>query len=73
MLALDIPPAPDVVLEAVHATEVKIAWKQPDAQTPPSKHAIYFHDSKGDTYALATERSKLIDPQWASLKDWKLA
>jgi hypothetical protein len=51
-LALDIPPAPDLVLECIQPTEIKITWKQPDAQNSTTKYGVYINDAKGKRIQL---------------------
>ena len=52
-LALDIPPAPELILERIQATEVRISWKQPDVQSSTTKHSVYVDDKRGAQYFFA--------------------
>ncbi|PGH35345.1 hypothetical protein GX50_01809 [[Emmonsia] crescens] len=49
-LGLDIPPAPDVTLEEISSTRIRIAWKHPDLQHSIHKHLIQVNGVKvGET------------------------
>ncbi|OAX85428.1 hypothetical protein ACJ72_00199 [Emergomyces africanus] len=49
-LGLDIPPAPDVTLEEISSTMIRIAWKYPDLQHSIHKHLIQVNGVKvGET------------------------
>ncbi|OJD18242.1 hypothetical protein AJ78_01742 [Emergomyces pasteurianus Ep9510] len=49
-LGLDIPPAPDVTLEEISSTMIRIAWKHPDLQHSIHKHLIQVNGIKaGET------------------------
>ncbi|EGD91178.1 hypothetical protein H112_00976 [Trichophyton rubrum D6] len=39
-LGLDIPPTPEVILEEIGATDIRIAWKYPELQNSVHKHAV---------------------------------
>lgn len=49
-LGLDIPPAPDVTLEEISSTRIRIAWKHPDLQHSIHKHLIQVNGVKGLFY-----------------------
>lgn len=46
-LGLDIPPAPDVTLEEIGSTMIRIAWKHPDLHHSIHKHLILVNGVKG--------------------------
>ncbi|KAL2365320.1 hypothetical protein RJZ56_001700 [Blastomyces dermatitidis] len=49
-LGLDIPPAPDVTLEEISSTMIRIAWKHPDIHHSIHKHLIQVNGVKvGET------------------------
>jgi hypothetical protein len=46
-LGLDIPPAPEVTLEEICATEVRIAWTQAEFPNSIHKHIVEVNGIKG--------------------------
>jgi hypothetical protein len=46
-LGLDIPPAPDLILEEIQSREVRIAWKQPELPNSIHKHVIHINGKNG--------------------------
>ncbi|EGC44266.1 fibronectin type III domain-containing protein [Histoplasma capsulatum var. duboisii H88] len=54
-LGLDIPPAPDVTLEEIGSTMIRIAWKHPDLHHSIHKHLILVNGVKvGETNRSGT-------------------
>jgi hypothetical protein len=46
-LGLDIPPAPEITLEEIFATEVRIAWNQAEFSNSIHKHIVEVNGIKG--------------------------
>ena len=46
-LGLDIPPAPEITLEEIFATEVRIAWNQAEVSNSIHKHIVEVNGIKG--------------------------
>jgi hypothetical protein len=46
-LGLDIPPAPEITLEEIFATEVRIAWNQAELSNSIHKHIVEVNGIKG--------------------------
>lgn len=46
-LGLDIPPAPELILEEILPREVHIAWKQPTHANSIQKHVVQVNGSEG--------------------------
>ena len=46
-LGLDIPPAPEITLEEIFATEVRIAWNQAEVSNSIHKHIVEANGIKG--------------------------
>jgi hypothetical protein len=46
-LGLDIPPAPEIILEEILSREIHIAWKQPEPPSSIHKHIVYVNGKKG--------------------------
>jgi hypothetical protein len=46
-LGLDIPPAPEITLEEIFATEVRISWNQTELSNSIHKHIVEVNGIKG--------------------------
>jgi hypothetical protein len=46
-LGLDIPPAPEITLEEIFATEVRITWNQVEFSSSIHKHIVEVNGTKG--------------------------
>lgn len=46
-LGLDIPPAPELILEEIQSREIHIAWKQPELPNSIHKHIVHVNGKKG--------------------------
>jgi hypothetical protein len=46
-LGLDIPPAPEITLEEIFATEVRISWVQAEFSNSTHKHILEVNGLKG--------------------------
>lgn len=51
-LGLDIPPTPEVILEEIGATDIRIAWKYPELQNSVHKHAVQVNGIRGELGSL---------------------
>lgn len=46
-LGLDIPPAPETILEEILSREIHITWKQPELPNSIHKHILHINGKKG--------------------------
>jgi hypothetical protein len=46
-LGLDIPPAPELILEEILSREIHIGWKQPELPNSIHKHVVHIAGKKG--------------------------
>jgi hypothetical protein len=46
-LGLDIPPAPEITLEEIFATEVRMSWTQTEFSSSIHKHIVEVNGIKG--------------------------
>ena len=54
-LGLDIPPAPEITLEEIFATEVRISWNQAEFSNSIHKHIVEVNGVKGGWVRKRTE------------------
>lgn len=54
-LGLDIPPAPEITLEEISATEVRLAWTQAEFSNSIHKHIVELNGIKGGWSRQQTE------------------
>jgi hypothetical protein len=50
-LGLDIPPAPELILEKILPRQINISWKQPELPNSIHKHVVHINGKKGLLYA----------------------
>lgn len=50
-LGLDIPPAPELILEEILPRQIHISWKQPELPNSIHKHVVHINGKKGLLYA----------------------
>lgn len=51
-LGLDIPPAPELVLEEILPQQIRVSWKQPELSNSIYKHVIYINGQRGELGSL---------------------
>lgn len=55
-LGLDIPPAPELILEEITDRIIRVAWKVPDMHNSVQKHLVLLNGFKGKQLVLLTPR-----------------
>ena len=70
-LGLDIPPPPELTLEEIFSTEVRIAWKHSEQQNTIQKHLVEVNGLKGWLRFYVHEELSLTNIQLGRRSDLK--